>query len=150
MIKATTVEMVVQQHLGGGVDLGGGNRTINVADGSAANDLAISVPVINGGLTKTGNAHLRHILVEAAWLYQKRPGVSAALLRRRQGLDPQVVQIADRAQLRLYRKFSRMEQRGKATCKAAVAVGRELLGFMWAIATTRPHRATRASESRWP
>ena len=87
-----------------------------------------------GGLTKTGNAHLRHILVEAAWHYQKRPGISAALLRRRQGLDPQVVQIADRAQLRLYRKFSRMEQRGKATCKAAVAVGRELLGFMWAIA----------------
>ena len=40
--------------LAGRIDLGGANRTLNVADGSAANDLAISVPVINGGLTKTG------------------------------------------------------------------------------------------------
>lgn len=40
--------------LTGRVDLGGANRSINVADGTAANDLSISVPVINGGLTKTG------------------------------------------------------------------------------------------------
>ncbi|MBA4106627.1 MAG: hypothetical protein C0485_12790 [Pirellula sp.] len=40
--------------LSGRVDLGGANRTLNVADGTAGNDLAISVPVINGGLTKTG------------------------------------------------------------------------------------------------
>jgi autotransporter-associated beta strand protein len=40
--------------LAGRVDLGGAARTIDVADGSPANDLTISVPVINGGLTKTG------------------------------------------------------------------------------------------------
>jgi autotransporter-associated beta strand protein len=40
--------------LTGRVDLGGSNRTFNVADGTAANDLSISVPVLNGGLTKTG------------------------------------------------------------------------------------------------
>ena len=44
--------------LAGRVDLGGANRTINVANGSAANDLTISVPVINGGLTKTGGGTL--------------------------------------------------------------------------------------------
>lgn len=90
--------------------------------------------VRRGGLTKTGNAHLRHVLVEAAWHFQKRPAISTKLRQRRQGIDPQIVQMADKAHQRLYRKFSRMEQRGKASCKAAVAVGRELLGFMWAIA----------------
>lgn len=40
------------------------------------------------------------------------------------GTDPYGV-----AHQRLYRKFSPMEKRGKASCKAAVAVGRELLGF---------------------
>lgn len=87
-----------------------------------------------GGLTKTGNAHLRRVLVEAAWHYQRRPGLSAALQKRRAGLDPRVVEIADQAHKRLHRTFRRLEQKGKPSCKAAVAVSRELLGFMWAIA----------------
>lgn len=90
--------------------------------------------VRRGGITKTGNRHLRHILVEAAWHYQKRPGVSARLLARRQGQDPRILAIADQAHQRLHRKFRRLEQRGKSACKAAVAVARELLGFVWAIA----------------
>ena len=36
------------------VDLGGGNRAFNVANGSANVDLSVNVPVINGALTKTG------------------------------------------------------------------------------------------------
>ena len=38
----------------GRVDLGGANRRFVVADGSADADLAVTVPVINGGLTKAG------------------------------------------------------------------------------------------------
>lgn len=87
-----------------------------------------------GGLTKTGNAHLRRVLVEAAWHYQKRPGLSAALRKRREGQEARIVEIADQAHKRLYRKFTRLEAKGKPGCKAAVAVSRELLGFMWAIA----------------
>ncbi|HNM20599.1 MAG TPA: IS110 family transposase [Nitrospira sp.] len=87
-----------------------------------------------GGITKTGNSHLRGIVVEASWHFQSRPGVSAALLKRRQGQDPRILAIADQAHQRLHRKFRRMEQRGKSSCKAAVAVARELLGFVWAIA----------------
>lgn len=87
-----------------------------------------------GGLTKTGNAHLRRVLVEAAWHYQKRPGGCAAVNKRRVGQDPVVVQIAEQARKRLYRKFTRLVQRGKPSAQAAVAVARELLGFMWAIA----------------
>jgi transposase len=87
-----------------------------------------------GGLTKTGNAHLRRILTEAAWHYQSRPRVSAALHKRRQGQDPRLIQIADQAHQRLYRTFRKLEQKGKPACKAATAVSRELLGFMWALA----------------
>ena len=90
--------------------------------------------VSRGGITKTGNGHLRHILVEAAWHYQRRPGASSALLKRRQGQDPRILAIADQAHQRLHRKFRRLEKRGKSGCKAAVAVARELLGFAWAIA----------------
>lgn len=36
------------------VDLGGANRTITVADGTAATDVTIGVPVVNGALTKNG------------------------------------------------------------------------------------------------
>jgi autotransporter-associated beta strand protein len=42
----------------GRVDLGGAARAIAVADGTAAVDLTISVPVINGGLTKAGSGTL--------------------------------------------------------------------------------------------
>lgn len=87
-----------------------------------------------GGITKTGNGYLRHTLVEVAWHYQKRPGVSAKLIKRRQGQDPRILAIADQAHQRLHRKFRRLEQRGKSGCKASVAVARELLGFAWAIA----------------
>lgn len=38
----------------GQVDLSGGTRTFNVTNGAAATDLNISVPVVNGGLTKSG------------------------------------------------------------------------------------------------
>ena len=38
----------------GMVDLGGGTRTITVANGAAAVDLQVAVPLVNGGLTKSG------------------------------------------------------------------------------------------------
>jgi autotransporter-associated beta strand protein len=38
----------------GRIDLGGGNRRFHVADGAAATDLTIAVPLSNGGLAKSG------------------------------------------------------------------------------------------------
>ena len=35
-----------------------------------------------GAITKSGNAHLRRVLVEAAWTYQHRPNVQGRVLRR--------------------------------------------------------------------
>lgn len=87
------------------------------------------------GITKTGNRHVRRLLVEAAWQYfNAAPGVSPALQKRRQGVLPQVVAIADKARLRLRRKSFRMQQTRKSSKKITTALARELAGFLWAAA----------------
>jgi transposase len=86
-----------------------------------------------GNITKTGNTHLRRILVEAAWSYRRRNTTSPELMARRRECPPEVVRIARRAQDRLHRKFWRLVSRGKLSQVAAVAVARELAGFVWAI-----------------
>ncbi len=95
-----------------------------------------------GGITKAGNAHLRRILVEAAWNYRLRNTVSRELAARRRSCPPEVVRIARKAQDRLHRTFWRLVSRGKPNQVAAVAVARELSGFVWAIARQVPTAAT--------
>lgn len=86
-----------------------------------------------GGITKTGNAHLRRIAVEAAWAYRHRPAVSGALKKRIGSLSPQVTAIGWKAQHRLHARYYRWLGRGKSPQQAVTAVARELLGFVWAI-----------------
>jgi transposase len=91
-----------------------------------------------GGITKTGNTHLRRVLVEAAWHYRHPPrcAVSGPLKKRRAGQDPVAVQIAQAAHKRLHKRYWQLVQAGKPAPRAAVAVARELLGFMWAMHKT--------------
>jgi transposase len=84
-------------------------------------------------ITKTGNAHVRHIVVEAAWHYQRRITNGATIRKRRKDQPQALLDIAERCDLRLNRKFHRMTGRGKRSVVAAVAVARELIGFIWAI-----------------
>jgi transposase len=86
-----------------------------------------------GGITKAGNAHVRRVLIEAAWHYRHCPRVGRKLAARRAGQPAWVIAVADRAQRRLHRKYWGMVNRGKATNKATTAVGRELAGFIWAV-----------------
>lgn len=86
-----------------------------------------------GGITKTGNAHLRRVLVEAAWHYRHRPSLSPILQRRRANQPLPVLSIARKAEIRLHRKYQRLIARGKRSTQAVVAVARELSGFVWAI-----------------
>jgi transposase len=92
--------------------------------------------VQRGGITKTGNGHLRRVLVEAAWAYQHRPNVSGGILQRQKNLalDEEVKKIAWKAQQRLYKRYTALAARGKNKNQIVTAVGRELLGFIWAIA----------------
>jgi transposase len=86
-----------------------------------------------GSITKTGNSHLRRIAVEAAWSYRHRPGVGPALGKRQQGVSEEIKEIAWKAQHRLHKRYSRLSAAGKDQRKIITAVGRELLGFIWAI-----------------
>jgi transposase len=88
-----------------------------------------------GGLTRTGNRHLRRLLVEAAWQYYRAPAVaSAALVKRREGIPPGVVSIAEQAQRRLRKTSHKMQLRKKPAAKIAAALARELAGFVWSAA----------------
>ncbi len=89
--------------------------------------------VRRGAITKTGNAHVRRIAGEAAWAYQHRPAMSPLLKKRQQGLSEEVKEIAWKAQHRLCSRYRRLMAKGKLRQKVATAIGRELLGFIWAI-----------------
>lgn len=87
-----------------------------------------------GAITKTGNAHLRRVLVEAAWAYRHRANTASATLTARQADQPaSVVVIATKAQLRLCPRYRRLAERGKPPLAVATVIARELLGFIWAI-----------------
>jgi len=87
-----------------------------------------------GAITKTGNAHVRRIVVEAAWCYRHKPSVQGALRRRQQGQREDVKETALKAQHRLHRRYWRLTSKGKPAQQVVTAVARELLGFIWAIA----------------
>ncbi len=85
-----------------------------------------------GAITKAGNARVRHVLVQAAWNYRRRPAVGKALKQRQEGQAPDVITHAWTCQHRLHRVFHRLVER-KPRQVAATAVARELIGFVWAV-----------------
>jgi transposase len=86
-----------------------------------------------GGITKTGNAHLRRVVIEAAWTYRHPPNIGGALRKRHEVVSEEVREIAWKAQHRLHTRYRKLTARGKNKGKVVTAIGRELLGFIWAI-----------------
>jgi len=87
-----------------------------------------------GSITKTGNRHIRRVLVEAAWAYRYSPAVRGKLRGRLQGQPPEVVAYSWAAQCRLHATYRRLSAR-KGSHTAVVAVARELSGFVWGLMT---------------
>jgi transposase len=85
-----------------------------------------------GSITKAGNARVRHVLVQAAWCYRRRPTIGAHLRRRQHGQDPDVIRHAWKCQHRLFTLFHRLAVK-KPNQVAATAVAREMVGFLWAV-----------------
>ena len=83
-----------------------------------------------GGLTKTGNTHVRKALVSAAWKYAQPPRSSRVLQERQQAVSAEVTALSWKAQQRLYKRFRHLSQT-KSRCVANIAVARELAGFLW-------------------
>lgn len=101
--------------------------------GAVASEDSTGERIRRGGITKTGNAHLRRVVIEAAWAYRYRPAVGATLRKRQVSIAEDVKAIAWKAQHRLYTRYRHLTARGKCKQETVTAVGRELLGFIWAI-----------------
>ena len=86
-----------------------------------------------GGITKTGNGHVRRVLVESAWHCQRKPGISAPLKERMKGQPSEVRKIAWEAQKRLFHRSYHLKGQGKRATVVTTALARELAGFVWAI-----------------
>jgi transposase len=110
-----------------------GARQLMAYSGTIPSESSSGKRTRRGSITKTGNAHLRRIVVEAAWCYRLRPGVGPALRKRQEGVAEEIKEIAWKAQHRLHKRYSRLAAGGKDQRKIVTAVGRELLGFIWAI-----------------
>jgi transposase len=95
--------------------------------------------VSRGSITKSGNAHARRLLTEAAWNYRFRARVGRQAQRRQEGLSEQLRAMGWKAQLRLTKRFAALQGRGVQANKACVAVARELAGFVWAIGMAASH-----------
>ena len=83
-----------------------------------------------GGITKTGNGHVRRVLVEAAWQYRYPARKTAVLQRRAERASEQVQEIAWKAQKRLCARYRLLEARGKLKVQVCIAIARELAGFI--------------------
>jgi len=101
--------------------------------GAVASEDSTGTRIRRGGITKTGNAHLRRVVIEAAWAYRYRPHMGATLRKRQASVSEEVKAIAWKAQHRLYARYRHLTARGKCKQETVTAVGRELLGFIWAI-----------------
>lgn len=87
-----------------------------------------------GGITKTGNSHVRRVLVESGWCYRFPARKTAHLQRRAEKCSDEVQAIAWKAQKRLCGRYTHLLGRGKLKVQVCTAVARELVGFIWAIA----------------
>ena len=87
-----------------------------------------------GSITKTGNAHLRRLLVEAAWHHRKPYRPTAVLRRRWQLASPAAVARAQAGNHRLHQRWVSYADRKKRPVLANVAVARELAGWCWSLA----------------
>jgi len=109
--------------------------------GMVSSEYSSGSRIQRGGITKTGNAHLRRVIVEAAWAYQHKPWIGGWLAKRQQGLDEETKAIAWKAQWRLCTRYKKLAAKGKNKPQIVTAIGRELLGFLWAIGVRAEARA---------
>jgi transposase len=91
-----------------------------------------------GGITKTGNSHARRALVEGAWAYRYPAKVSRHLQLRLEKLPKPIQDLGWKAQVRLCKRYRQLIARSKNANQVVVAIARELVAFMWAIAREIP------------
>lgn len=120
-------------------------RQLMAYSGTVVSEESSGERVRRGAITQTGNAHLRRVVIEAAWAYRHRPAIGARLRQRQQGVGEEVKAIAWKAQHRLHKRYRRLAAAGKNQQKLVTAIGGELLGFIWAIGVKMENQASHPS-----
>lgn len=92
-----------------------------------------------GKITKTGNGHVRRVLIESAWTYRYPARMTRIYVVRHQGQPKTVTDLAWRAQLRLCGRYRQLSARGLHQNKICVAIARELAAFVWDVARHTQH-----------
>ncbi|HEY1440125.1 MAG TPA: transposase, partial [Mycobacterium sp.] len=91
---------------------------------------------VQGSITKAGNAHVRRLLIEAAWHHRaayRNPG--ATMRARWAKVDPALKARGHAGNRRLHQQWCRFNERKKNHVVANVAIARELAGWCWSLAT---------------
>lgn len=87
-----------------------------------------------GPITKTGNTHVRRLLVEAAWHHRPRYHVGAVMRSRWDQASPAARARGDLGNRRLHGRWVGFLERRKRSTVANVAIARELAGWCWSLA----------------
>jgi len=91
-----------------------------------------------GKITKTGNGHVRRVLIESAWCYRYSPRMSRDRVVRCEDQPQAIRDLAWKAQLRLCSRYRKLSARGVHQNKVCVAIARELAAFVWDVARQVP------------
>jgi transposase len=103
-----------------------------------------------GSLTTAGNTHARRALVKGAWASRDPANVSRHLPLRRAQQPKAIQDLSWKAPVRLCKRFRRLMARGTHANQVVVAMARELVGLMWAIAKQVPvTRSGQQTERPW-
>ncbi len=109
-------------------------NTIGSFVGLVPSEYSSGASRVQGAITKTGNTHVRRLLVEAAWHHRSRYRVGKTI-RDRWDLAPAAARIrGDEGNRRLHQRWLRFLERRKRPTIANVAIARELAGWCWSLA----------------
>jgi transposase len=109
-------------------------RTIGAYIGLVPTEYSSGATRVQGSLTKTGNGHVRRLLIEAAWHHRKTYQPGPRLRRRWQTATPAVRARSHAANRRLHTRWVRFDERHKRPVIANAAIARELAGWCWSLA----------------
>ena len=91
---------------------------------------------VQGSITKAGNAHVRRLLIEAAWHHRRSYRNPGPTMRARWArVDPALKARGHAGNRRLHQHWCRFLERKKNPLVANVAIARELAGWCWSLAT---------------
>jgi transposase len=109
-------------------------RTIGAFVGLVPSEHSSGTSRVQGAITKTGNTHVRRLLVEAAWHHRARYLAGKTIRDRWELASPAARARGDAGNRRLHQRWARFLERRKRPTVATVAIARELAGWCWSLA----------------